>query len=116
MAGLEGFTAAKACGIAVLLAAVNPKNLALGIAAGAGIAQTDPSGSEAWLTILVFVVIASATVTIPVLYYLLAGANAQRTLDSWKAWLVSNNQTVMGVLFLVFGAVLIGKGISGLSA
>jgi hypothetical protein len=36
-------------------------------------------------------------------------------LDEWKAWLAANNATVMTVLFVVFGAVLIGKGIGGLS-
>jgi Sap-like sulfolipid-1-addressing protein len=116
MTGLEGFNAMKAFTIALVLAAVNPKNLALGIAAGAAIAQANTSGSDAWLTILVFVLIASASVAVPVLYFLVAGASAQRVLDGWKTWLVANNQTVMGVLFLVFGAVLIGKGISGLSA
>jgi hypothetical protein len=35
-------------------------------------------------------------------------------LDSLKRWLQDNNATVMAVLILVIGAVLLGKGISGL--
>jgi len=36
-------------------------------------------------------------------------------LDRLKAWLEDNNAAVMGVLILVLGAVLLGKGISGLT-
>jgi hypothetical protein len=37
-----------------------------------------------------------------------------RVLGGWKTWLAANNGTVMTVLFVVFGFVLIGKGIGGL--
>ncbi len=36
-------------------------------------------------------------------------------LDRLKVWLQDNNTAVMGVLILVLGAVLLGKGISGLT-
>jgi hypothetical protein len=39
---------------------------------------------------------------------------ATRVLNAWKTWLQANNATVMIVLFVVFGVVLIGKGIGGL--
>jgi hypothetical protein len=39
---------------------------------------------------------------------------SQRILDGWKDWLGQNNAVVMAVLFVVFGAVLIGKGVAGL--
>ena len=35
-------------------------------------------------------------------------------LDGWKTWLQANNSAVMIVLFVVFGVVLLGKGIGGL--
>ena len=43
-----------------------------------------------------------------------APSRAQPILDTWKAWLSQNNATVRAVLFLDFGAVLIGKGIAAL--
>ena len=43
-----------------------------------------------------------------------APRRAEPLLDGWKTWLSANNATVMIVLFLVFGVVLIGKGIGGL--
>jgi Sap, sulfolipid-1-addressing protein len=67
-----------------------------------------------WLTLVVFIVIASLTIGLPVLYYLVAGASAERTLGSMRLWLVANNTTVMVTLFVIFGFVLIGKGLSGL--
>jgi hypothetical protein len=46
---------------------------------------------------------------------LMAGDKAHNLLGSMKAWLGQNNATVMGVLLLVIGVVLVGKGIGGLS-
>lgn len=62
----------------------------------------------------VFVILGSLTVDAPVLYYLLAGQSAEKMLNSWKAWLVANNATVMFILLLVFGVALIGEGLGGL--
>jgi hypothetical protein len=49
------------------------------------------------------------------LVYMFGGDRAAAQLDGWKAWLSANNAAVMAVLFLVFGAVLIGQGIKGLT-
>ena len=111
---LESFTPVKALGIGALLSAVNPKNLGLTLAAGASIAQAGHDDGDMWLTLIVFIVIASLTIALPVLYYLMAGASAERTLDSMRLWLVANNTTVMVTLFVIFGFVLLGKGLSGL--
>ena len=61
MAGIEGFTAVKAFGLAVLLVAVNPKNLLLSLGAGSSLAQLGVSTTQAVVSLLVFVVLASAT-------------------------------------------------------
>ncbi|RJP35450.1 MAG: GAP family protein [Actinobacteria bacterium] len=115
MAGIDAFNAVKSCGLAALLSGVNPKNLALVLAAAMTISQAGLNGAQPWIVLLVFVVIASLSVAIPVLTYVLAGEKAESTLTSWKTWLTANNAVVMAVLFLVFGFLLIGKGIGGLS-
>jgi hypothetical protein len=115
MAGIDSFTAGKSLGLAALLSGVNPKNLALTLAAAMAISQAGLSGAQPWIVLLVFVVIASLTVAIPVLIFQVAGEKAESTLNDWKTWLTANNAGVMAVLFLVFGFVLIGKGIGGLS-
>jgi threonine/homoserine/homoserine lactone efflux protein len=116
MKGIDAFTAPKALGLAALLGALNPKNLLLGAAAGTTIAQADVSSGERWGAWLIFVSLASLSVAIPVLYYLLGGESAQGRLDAWKRWLQQNNTAVMAVLLLVLGAVLVGQSIQTLSA
>ena len=93
---------------------MNPKNLGLTLAAALSIAGSGLSGAQPWIALLVFVVVASVTVAVPVLYYLIAGASAEKTLTGWKVWLAANSATVMMVLFLVLGFKLIGDGLGGL--
>ena len=111
MAGIESFTAAKAFGLAVLLVAVNPKNLLLSLGAGSSLAQLGVSTSQAVASLLVFVVLASSTIAGPVVYYLVRGKRAEQQLDAVKGWLVLHNGAVMTVLFVVLGADLISKGL-----
>ncbi len=114
MAAIDEFTLVKALGLGFLLAAVNPKNLLLGAAAGVAIGSAGLSvGGEA-VAVAVFTIIAASTVAVPVIAYLFAGQKMRGPLDALKAWLEDNNATVMAVLLLVIGVVLIGKGIGTL--
>lgn len=116
MNAIDQVTPVRAFGLAALLAGVNPKNLGLTLAAGSTISQAGLSGAESWLALLVFVALASASVGAPVVYYLMAGSAAERTLDAMKTWLTANNATVMFVLLLVLGVKLIGDGMGGLTS
>jgi threonine/homoserine/homoserine lactone efflux protein len=116
MQGIEEFTPVKSGGVAVLLSALNPKNLLLIVGASVAIAQAGLSAGETTVAFAVFTLIASATVIIPVVAYLTLEERAERVLDSLKTWLSQNNATVMAVLLLVFGFVLLGKGIGGLTS
>ena len=70
-----------------------------------------PSTTEAVVSLIVFVVVGSLTITGPVVFYLTGGDRAKTQLDSAKGWLAVHNDAVMMVLFLVFGVNLIAKGI-----
>ncbi len=63
------------------------------------------------ITVVVFTVIASASVAVPVLGYLVASSAMVGPLESLRKWLVHNNAIVMAVLLLVIGVTVIGKGI-----
>ena len=78
--------------------------------------KTGLSGGEQGAALAIFIVLASLTIAIPVLYQALGGERAHRTMDGWKAWLQHNNTAVMAVLLLVFGSVLVGQAIQALSA
>jgi threonine/homoserine/homoserine lactone efflux protein len=111
---VDQFTAGKAGGLGVLLSAVNPKNLALTVAAMAGVAQAGLSAGEDVVAVAVFVVLASLTVAGPVVVYLLMGRRAEHALTSVKDWMAENNATIMFVLFLVLGMKMLGDGIADL--
>jgi hypothetical protein len=112
MAGLADFTAVEALGLGFVLSAVNPKNLGLTIAAMAKVTSAGLSTGEEIGVLVVFVLIASVTVALPVLLNLVMGSRATGTLTEMKDWLIANNNTVMAVLFVVFGAKLLGDGIA----
>ena len=81
LASVESVSPVKAFGLAVVLAAVNPKNLILTLGAAAGLAQVPGlSTSDAVVSLAVFVVIASLTIAGPVLYALFGGERAQASL------------------------------------
>jgi hypothetical protein len=114
MAGIDVLTPGKALGLGLLLAGVNPKNLMLTAAAGAGLDTLGLSTGDAVGSLVVFVVIGSVTIGAPVLYYLFGGAGAGARLGDLKTWLAVHNDAVMAVLFLVLGAKLIADGLSPL--
>ena len=114
MKSLDRFTPARSVAVGALLSSVNPKNLILNATAAAGIAQAGLSGFQQAIVLVVLVVVGSLGVAAPVAVYFAMGDRSARVLEEWKAWLAANNATVMSVLLLVFGVVLIGKGIGGL--
>ena len=116
MKAIDDFTFGKSLGVGMLLSAVNPKNLILAVAAGLAIGTAGlPIGQEV-VVVAVFTIIASSTVAIPVIGYLLAGQKMRPTLDRMKVWLQTNNAGMMAVLILILSAVLIGKGIEALAS
>ncbi len=116
MRTIDEFSAAKAFAVAALLSGVNPKNLALNAAGVLVIAQAGLSSTQEWTALLVFVVLSSLTVALPVLYYFVGGEKAKAKLDTTKSWLIAHNGAVMAVLFLVFGVKLLATGVQGLLA
>ncbi len=114
--GVQAFTPMKAAGLGVALSAINPKNLLIIAGAMVAVSQYHLAVGEEAVTVAVFVLIAGSTVAAPLVVYRVAGAKAQQTLDDMNSWLGQNNAVVMAVLLLVIGVVLIGKGVSGLSA
>ena len=59
----------------------------------------------------IFVLIASLTIIVPVIAYLLLGEKAEEAMTNTKDWLIQNNKTVMSVLLLLVGVSLIGDAI-----
>lgn len=113
MQAIDGFTAGKSLGAGALLSGLNPKNLALTIAAATAIAQTEVSSAEQAVALAVFVVLGSLTILVPVVVYFATGARAEEILDGLKRFMEAHNAAMMTVLLLVLGAKLIGAAIAG---
>jgi threonine/homoserine/homoserine lactone efflux protein len=115
MSALETITAPRSFGLALVLSIANPKEVLLAVAAGVMIGEAGLSTSDAVVAGLAFVVLASLSVAIPVVAFLIAGERARPTLDAVRTWLVKNQSTVMGVVILVIGAVVLGGAIGDLA-
>jgi threonine/homoserine/homoserine lactone efflux protein len=114
IANLQQTSPAAALGLGALLSALNPKNLAFTIAAGVAIAQADLAAAEALVPVTVFVLIASAGVAAPVIWHVVAPERASATLTGWSAWLATNYATVMAVVMVLFGVILVSRGLGDL--
>ena len=114
MSGIDAMTPGKALGLGVALSGVNPKNLALAVSVGVVIASAGLNSAQTITALVIFIVLGCVTVAAPVIANLALGDKATPTLNSWKGWLIQNNATVMMVLFVVFGFVMLGKGLGPL--
>ena len=111
---IEGISGLQALLLAVGLAVINPKNLALAFSTILSLAEAPAAPQEARLALVLFVLIGSSTIAVPVFYRLIAGKQADRQLQAWKEWLTYNNATVVCVVLLMIGMMIIGKGVGGL--
>ena len=110
MSAIDSMSAGKALWLGFLLAAANPKNLLLAIAAGVIVGRAGLTVGQMAVVITIFVLLAASTVLVPVFSYLIASARLAGPLDKFRQWLVDNNAVIMAVLLLVLGVALIGKG------
>ncbi|NLA65913.1 MAG: GAP family protein [Leucobacter sp.] len=111
MSKIDGMSVPSAAGLALALAAVNPKNLLVAAAAGATIGHGDLNTGATVVTIVVFSFLAGLTVLLPVLFALFAPIAAAKALTGIRTWLTTNNATIMTVLLVVLGVNVIGKGL-----
>jgi hypothetical protein len=115
MATIDKTRPAAAFGLAAVLSGANPKNLPLAVGGAAAITGTGISGGEQAIAYLVFALIGTLGVGIPVVIYFAMGERSQKLLAGLKDWMSAHNAVIMTVLCLVIAAKLIGDGISGLT-
>lgn len=96
----------------LLLAGVNPKNIALMAAAALTIGTGGLDATQLVWAIVVYVVVASITVILPVAGQLWFGARLMTPLGVMERWLLANHNTVMAMLLIVFGVLVIGNSIA----
>jgi hypothetical protein len=114
MATIDKTTPLAAVGLAAALSGANPKNLLLAAGGAATIAQTGiPAGQQA-AAYLVFALIGTLGVGIPVGIYFTMGERSEKVLAGLKDSMSQHNAAIMSVLCLIIGVKIIGDAISGL--
>lgn len=111
---LDEFTPGRCIALGVLLALSNPKNVTQLATGAINVAVDSPGATARVVTALVFIVIASLCVLVPLGVHVFGGKTANARLEHWREWTVRNHAAIMAVLFLLLGTKTLGDGISGL--
>ena len=115
LAHLDQIGTAHSLATGFLFTVINPKNLVLTAAGAATIDSSMLAPKSQIIVLFVFTTIASLSVALPLAAYFLARQRVEVTFARWKDWLIENNGMVLIVLLLVFGTLLIGRGMKILS-
>lgn len=111
MASAGSYSPGRSAGMGLMLSAANPKNIGITAAAGATIGAADLAlPAEIW-SMAAYLLLASATVIVPVAAYLIAPQQVEVPLRAVMGWLQRNHSVMTGLLLVVFGFVLVGNGI-----
>jgi len=114
MDGIAGFGPGKSLAVGFGVGAVNPKNVAVALASAVTIASAGLSVGQSVGVVAVYTVVACLGVATPIVAMLVLGDRSDGVLSEWQAWLDRNNSAMMAVLYLIFGIILVGKGIGGI--
>jgi len=113
---IEEFGPVRCAVLATVLALADPKNISQLLDGAIAIAVRSSDNGTRAAAGVVFVVLASACVLIPLTVHLVGGNTTTATLDRWKRWLVANNSTIMATMFVLLGTKSLGDGITGLTS
>lgn len=103
-----------AAGAAFGVYAANPKNLMVGFSAGALFQSFALPARGALVAAAVYVLVASSTVVLPALAFLLAEERVRPWLEALRGWLERHQAAVMAALLAAVGIALLGKGVASL--
>jgi len=111
---LESASPLSALGIGAAMGGLNPKNLVFAVSAAVAIAEWQLTNAENAVLLAIYAVVGSLGILIPAIWRAAGGESAAATLQEWRLWLSRNYNVLMGVVFVVFGVLVISKGVSGL--
>jgi threonine/homoserine/homoserine lactone efflux protein len=110
----DKFTPRRALLLAVVMSALSPKNIALMLALFLAISQANLNSGDAFILLLIFVLISSVTIGVPILYAMVKGENSQEALETWKIWVIQNRGRALALLLFVLGGIVILNGVISL--
>jgi hypothetical protein len=113
LSAVDSFGALASFGVAVFLD-FRPKGLLLGIAAGLTLHAASVRPSQAGVLIVIYTVIASSTVVVPIAASLIAPRRMEPKLIAARDWLAHNGRILTSSMMFMIGVVIIGAGLSKL--
>lgn len=114
MTMIDNMTVFKAFQAGVGLLLISAKMWVFTLGALSVIGEAELGQPAATLVFLLFMLLAQSLLLIPILIRILAPRQSQVILGSASDWLSRNNRVIMIAVSLVFGALFLYKGISGL--
>lgn len=110
LSDLDNFSPRKFLLTGFLLVVINPKNVILSAAGAAAIDLQTANLGQQFFAYAVFIMIASSPIVIPMIPYFVSQEKAKTLFESWKVWLFRNNQTVLAVILVIFGGLILVRG------
>lgn len=111
---VESFRPGRTLLLGVGLFVLNPVDASCAIIAALDISLSDVEHTAGLWVAVVFVVIGTLPIALPVLYVVVRGSAAQPLLDQVRVWIAGNTHVLNAALLLVIGALQLEKGIAGL--
>jgi hypothetical protein len=99
--------------VAVLLN-LRPKGLLLGIAAGLALHAAAVETDEIIVLIVIYTVIASSTVVVPIVASFLAPRRVEPKLIAARGWMTRNGRLLTSLMMFMIGVVILGYGLTQL--
>lgn len=112
--GLDRVSADRALAMGALQAALDPRKLIILAAVALTVGRVGQGSTEALIAVLVFVLIGTIGVALPIVWPRIAGAAASVRMDALRDRLAEDNTTIQAVTLLLLGALLAGQGLAGL--
>jgi hypothetical protein len=113
LAALNSYAPRQSARLGGALAAGNPKNIAMALAAGAEIAYLAEGAGAVAVGVMAFLVVGSVGVATPILLFALVGERARPGLERGRVWLERNSTALSVGVLVILGVLLVLKGLPG---
>lgn len=100
-----------ASGIGLFMSTLNLKNSSMVVVGAAFIGRQGLDTSQELIALLLFCVIASIGVIVPLIIFLLFRKHAERIFGKIKIWILKNRVLVLLLILIIFGGLSLYKGI-----
>jgi len=113
LSAVDSFNGPVSFAVAVVLN-LRPKGLLLGVTAGLVVHAAPLQDGEAAVLMVIYTVIASSTVVIPIVASFLARRKVEPKLLSTRDWITANGRVLTAAMMFMIGVVILGSGLTHL--